>query len=87
MITKTLICKVDITRRCASEVCSAFNKVPNGSAIYLKKQGESRTCNAKSLLGLLSLVLREGDVCELILNADLEYFNFDLISEYFDVVD
>ena len=86
MITKTLICKVDITRRYATEACNAFNRIQSGASVYLKKQSEDRTCNAKSLLGLLSLVLRKGDICEVSLN-DGTHFNFDQISEYFDIVE
>lgn len=86
MTTKLLRCKVDIARRAASDVCNLLNRPEtHGTSLIIRREGESRACNAKSLLGLLSLVLREGDIVELSYEKSHEVQILGLLSEYFEV--
>ena len=87
MNTRTLICKEDITRRAASDVCNILNRNTLNTNIYLKKQEESRTINAKSLLGLLSLVLKKGDICELCVSDDRLDEIVESLNAYFEIVE
>ena len=86
MTTKLLRCQVDIARRAASDVSNLFNRPEtHGTSLIIRREGETRACNAKSLLGLLSLVLREGDVVELTYEAAYEPQILGLLCEYFEV--
>ncbi|MBP5596641.1 MAG: HPr family phosphocarrier protein [Pseudobutyrivibrio sp.] len=87
MTTKLLRCKVDITRRAASEVCNILNRPEtHGTSLIIRREDESRACNAKSLLGLLSLVLRKDDTVELTYEAAYERQLLKALADYFDVV-
>lgn len=86
MTTKLLKCKVDIARRAASEVCNILNRPETrGTSLIIRREDESRACNAKSLLGLLSLVLRKDDIVELTYEAAYEKQLLEALADYFDV--
>lgn len=62
MIYKKITSTKDILSREASSLCNIFNyKAALDTSVHLKKANEDRVCSAKSLLGVLSLVIREGD--------------------------
>ena len=58
---KYVIASQDMSPRIAAELCSAFGSYDDG--IYLCK--DSRKCNAKSMLGIMSLNIRCGDSVEI----------------------
>lgn len=86
MTSKVLTAKMNIARRAATDVCNILNtKDTHDTAIYMKKENEDRRCNAKSLLGILSLVIKEGDKIELSVNNDsrIDYIT-ELLTNYFE---
>lgn len=54
---KYVVAAHDMSPRIATELCSIFSSYNNG--IYLSK--DSRRCNAKSILGVMSLGIKCGD--------------------------
>lgn len=54
------------------------------SEVFLEKIGEDRNCNAKSLLGLLSLGIKAGD--KIYIHTDSESYN-DIFSSVINAIE
>lgn len=79
MVTKKLKVRGDVLRSKKAgnfvEVTSAFN-----SSIYLEV--ENRRVNAKSIIGVLSMDLGDGDTVSVLVNGDDEQQAMGAVEEY-----
>ena len=84
MIHKTITSTKDILSREASHLCNLFNyKASLDTTVYLKKANDDRICSAKSLLGVLSLVIRKDDEIVFLINGSNEQEVAIMIDNFF----
>ena len=68
--TFTITAPCDLYGRNARQFSRALNE--HGGFVSIKKMGEDRTCNATSLIGLLSLGIRKGDTIQFVTRTGLD---------------
>lgn len=77
MINKTVTIPCDMTGRYVQHLVYKISQIPHDCYVRF----DDRQVNAKSVLGILSLDLHEGDIVEFVVNSDEDVNTEDIFAE------
>ena len=85
MTVLDLISNRDFGHRTCVELCDTLNRETSPiTSIRLSKNDGMRQCNAKSLIGLLSLSIRKGDSIKVIVNGNNEDSFIEKLKQFIE---